>query len=82
MTHINIYNTWQTHLWFVYDIHTTRYELLQGELISNILRRDISYVKTHRLLREMESLMDYFLIDDSDSIQKFVTNLKHIDNTK
>jgi hypothetical protein len=81
MTHINIYNTLATHMWFVYDRWTTRNELLMIDSISKFLRRDTGYVKLHHLLREIESVMDYFLIDD-DSIQKLVTNLKHIDNTK
>jgi hypothetical protein len=51
------------------------------ESISKFLRRDTGYVKLHRLLREIESVMDYFLIDDTDSIQKFVTTLKLTTNS-
>jgi len=80
MTHINIYNTWETHLWFVYGRGTTRNELLMIESISKFLRRDTGYVNLHRLLREIESVMDYFLIDD-DNIQKFVTTLKLTTNS-
>jgi hypothetical protein len=50
------------------------------ESISKFLRRDTGYVKLHRLLREIESVMDYFLIDD-DNIQKFVTTLKLTTNS-